>query len=71
MPLRVGIIIGDVIVRVQFVLDPSLRVGCNVFDNPVVIALVSNNVFVIITLPDGQAGTIADFVDAFRYGGFE
>ena len=71
MPLRVDIITGAVIVRVQFVFDPPLRIGCDVFGNPVVIGLVSDNVFVIITLPDRQAGRIADFVDTFRYGGFE
>lgn len=56
VPLRVGIITDDVIVRVQFVLDPSLRIGCDVFGNPVVIGLVLDNMFVIITLPDRQAG---------------
>ena len=50
---------------------PFQGVKADVFPNTVQFALVADDAFVVVSLPDGGAWGVADFVDAFGHGGFE
>ena len=54
-----------------FILPPPRRIPCDVRPDFIHVGLVPNDMFVIIPLPDGNAGGAAHGVDAFGDGGFE
>jgi hypothetical protein len=54
---------------VELVCIPGLGIGLNVVANFIEGCFITNDVLVIIALPDGNAGGIADLVNFFgRYG---
>jgi len=55
---------------VFWVFGPVGRVVPDVVANGVQFPFVADDAFVIIALPQGIAGRVTDFVDAFGYGGF-
>lgn len=50
---------------------PIRRVNLNVFPNTLQFAFVPDDVFVIISLPDGDTARPVQGIDPFRGGGFE
>jgi hypothetical protein len=59
---------GKLILTIQM---PPQRVGQDVFADAIEGFLSTDDVFVIIVLPDRRAGCATIFIDAFRGGGFE
>lgn len=55
----------------QFVFNPALRIGGDIFGNPVVIGFITDYVFIIVALPDRYAGSITQFVNSFGNRRFE
>ena len=57
--------------RVILILSPSRRIIQDILADAVQIVLVADNVFVIISLPDGRALGLSHIVNAFGAGRFE
>jgi hypothetical protein len=58
-------------IRIFFVLQPPGGVFGDVFPDAVHFGIIAEYVFVIITMPDGDAGGVSMDIDAFCYGRFE
>jgi hypothetical protein len=56
---------------ILLVLRPFGRILRNVTTDPNELFLVADDVFVVVALPEGDAGGIAEKVDVFGCGGFE
>ena len=57
--------------RVVVIVEPAGWVAGDVLADRRQVAVVADDLFVIVPLPDGSAGGMAQGVDAFGGGGFE
>lgn len=57
--------------RVLAIILPTFRILCNVTSNTVQIVFITNDMLIIIALPDCRTRSIANLVDATRRNGFE